>query len=139
MVHHHKQTPHIPKGHPRNMPQPVPAAAPAHPIRNFQPYIDHEILTQDQQANFLGVKQESTLNLGHPCAVSDIMKNPVGQPTEYTEGPAKQALTESDRPGKGVYGGFTDPKTGLSTDFDSLRHWQEFASCNSYGSKRVPK
>jgi hypothetical protein len=135
MAAKHRQTVHIPKGHPRNMPYPTSAATGAIPTRNTQPYLNHETLTQDQQAKFLGVPQETTLNLGHPCPVSAVMDNPVKMPTEYTQGPAKRSLTESDRPGKGVYGSFPDPKTGLSTDFTSLENWQKFASANSYGSK----
>ena len=130
-MHKHRQTVHIPKGHARNMPYPTTAATPGHPIRNTQPYLNHETLTQDQQARHLGVPQESVLNLGHPCPVSAVMDNPVGQPTEYTQGPAKRSLRESDRAGQGQYSNFPDPKSGLSTDFESLRNWQHFASANT--------
>lgn len=116
---------------PHNMPESLSQPTSRQPLHNTQPFLNHETLTQNQQAKFLGVDQETVLNLGHRCSVNDIMHNPVGTPVEYSGGPAKRSLHESDRAGHGVYGGFADPKSGLSTDPASMRDWQGFASANS--------
>lgn len=104
---------------------------PAHPIRPNQPYVNHETLMQDQQARFLGVEQETVLNLGHPCPVSEITEHPIKSgPTEYTGGPAERAVHESDRKGHGIYGSFADNQSGFSTE-DNLKGWAGYASANS--------
>jgi hypothetical protein len=101
----------------------------AHPIRSTQPYLHHETLTQDQQAKFLGVKEETTMNLGHPVPISEIEKNPVGYPRDYENGPAARVINE--RRSQGVYGRFRDPKDGTSTQAN-LDRWSDYAKANSY-------
>lgn len=107
-----------------------------------QPNLEHEILTQAEQAKHLGVKQERLMNLGHPCLVQDIAKHPLGSHIdEYTQGPAKRALTESDRPGHGVFGSFADAQSGFSTN-ENLKSWSGYASANSQvgpGTMKQPK
>src|SRR6516164_4821717 len=55
----------------------------AHPIPSTQPYLNHDTLTQDQQARHLGVKQETVMNLGHPYPVSRLTENPAAV-VDYT-------------------------------------------------------
>jgi hypothetical protein len=97
----------------------------AHPIRPTQPYLNHETLTQDQQAKFLGVKQETTMNLGHPVPVSRLTENPVGYPKDYEQGPAARVINEPRS--VGVYQKFADPKDG-----HDLNRWADYARSNSY-------
>jgi hypothetical protein len=122
MRKHSRRSSHLPSPH--TQPEHTPAAVAAHPLRNTQPFLNHETLTQDQQAKFLGVEQETVMNLGHPCGVSDLMRHPLGtQRDDYTSGKAaERAIHES-------------PNVGLSTDHAALKGWQDYASKNSYGSK----
>ena len=101
----------------------------AHPIRPTQPFLNHETLTQDQQAKFLGVKQETTMNLGHPVPVSRLTENPVGRPLDYENGPAARVINE--RRSQGVYGKFRDPQSGISSE-QNLDRWAGYARSNSY-------
>jgi len=101
----------------------------AHPIRPTQPYLNHETLTQDQQAKFLGVKEETTMNLGHPVPVSRLTDNPVGYPRDYENGPAARVINETRS--VGVYGKFRDPQDGTSRQ-QNLDRWSDYARSNSY-------
>jgi hypothetical protein len=101
----------------------------AHPIRPTQPYLNHETLTQDQQAKFLGVKEETTMNLGHPVPVSRLTDNPVGYPRDYENGPAARVINETRS--QGVYQKFADPKDGRSTQ-QNLDRWSDYAKSNSF-------
>jgi hypothetical protein len=99
------------------------------PSRTQQPYLDHETLTQGQQAKFLGHKPETVLNLGHPTTVDRLTENPVGYPRDYENGPAARVINE--RRSQGVYGKFADPKDGRSTQAN-LDRWADYAKANSY-------
>ena len=101
----------------------------AHPIRPTQPFLNHETLTQDQQAKFLGVKEETTMNLGHPVPISRITENPVGYPVDYQSPSAARVINETRS--QGVYGRFRDPKDGTSTA-ENLSRWSDYAKSNSY-------
>jgi hypothetical protein len=100
----------------------------AHPIRSTQPYLNHDTLTQDQQARHLGVKQETVMNLGHPVPVSQLEKNPVGYPRDYENGPAARVINE--KRSQGVFGKFRDPQSGISTQAN-LDRWSGYASANT--------
>jgi hypothetical protein len=93
-----------------------------------QPYLDHDTLTQAQQAKHLGVKQETIRNLGHPCAISDIQKNPAGRLMDYDTADTK--ATFRDRGSTGVYGKFDRPTSG-----HDLAAWSDRASANSFHGK----
>jgi hypothetical protein len=84
----------------------------AHPIRSTQPYLHHETLTQDQQAKFLGVKEETTLNLGHPVPISEIEKNPAGRMVDYANNDVSKGVVRGPARSQNVYGKFRDPKDG---------------------------
>jgi hypothetical protein len=101
----------------------------AHPIRPTQPYLNHDTLTQDQQARHLGVKQETVMNLGHPVPISEIERNPIGYPRDYENGPAKHIINEPRS--QGVYGRFKNPQDGTSTQAN-LDRWSGYAKANSY-------
>jgi hypothetical protein len=103
--------------------------AKAHPIRPTQPYLNHDTLTQDQQARHLGVKEETVKNLGHDMPVSRLTENPVGYPRDYENGPA--ALVINEKRSQGVFGKFADPKDGRSTQAN-LDRWSDYAKANSY-------
>src|SRR6516165_480903 len=101
----------------------------AHPIRPTQPDLNHETLTQDQQAKFLGVKEETTMNLGYSVPISEIEKSPVGYPRDYENGPAARVISE--KRSQGVFGKFSDPKSGISSE-QNLDKWAGYARSNSY-------
>ena len=99
--------------------------------RNTQPFLDHDKLTQAEQAKFLGVKEETTCNLGHRVPVSQLTQSPVsGYPSEYIKGVPNGFITESDKGSHGVYHSFKDAQSGLSTP-ENLSRWAGYASANS--------
>src|SRR5262249_39047204 len=100
----------------------------AHPIRPTQPFLNHETLTQDQQAKFLGVKEETTMNLGHPVPISKIAESPVGYPRDYQPPSADRVINE--RRSVGVYGKFRDPQSGIAQQ-NNLDRWADYAKSNS--------
>ena len=93
-----------------------------------QPYLNHDTLTQGQQARFLGSKPETVSNLGHPTTVDKLTENPV-RPIDYEGGPARHIIDE--RRSVGVYQKFSDPKSGVSTA-QNLDRWSDYARSNSY-------
>jgi hypothetical protein len=97
-----------------------------------QPFLDHETLTQAQQARFLGSKPERTKNLGHDSTVDRLTQSPVGYPRDYENGPAARVINETRS--VGVYGRFKDPKSGISSA-DNLSRWSGLAHSNSYDGK----
>jgi hypothetical protein len=105
----------------------------AHPIRSTQPYLHHDTLTQDQQAKYLGVKQETVLNLGHPVPISEIEKNPAGRVMNYDS--ADTARTFRDPPKlQGVYKSAPDPRSSISSE-QNIDAWSRRASANSFDGK----
>jgi hypothetical protein len=108
----------------------------AHPIRPTQPYLNHETLTQDQQAKFLGVKEETVMSLGHPVPISRIADHPLtGQPMNYDTAPqAERQIKEGQRTTQGVYGRHAPINSGVSTA-DNLRAWSKYSTSNSYDGK----
>jgi hypothetical protein len=98
--------------------------------RTQQPFLDHETLTQGQQAKFLGHKPETVMNLGHPTTVDRLTENPVGRPLDY-ENDAAARITNETR-SVGVYGKFRDPQSGISTNEQNLNRWADYARSNSY-------
>ena len=115
----------------------------AHPIRPTQPYLNHETLTQDQQAKFLGVKEETVMSLGHPVPISRIADHPLtGQPMNYDTAPqAERQIKEGQRTTQGVYGRHAPINSGVSTA-ENLRDWSRYSQSNTYsvdGRGRDPK
>jgi hypothetical protein len=94
-----------------------------------QPYLNHDTLTQAQQARFLGSKPERTKNLGHDSTVDRLTQNPVGYPRDYENGPAARVINETRS--VGVYGKFRDPQDGTSRQ-QNLDRWSDYARSNSY-------
>lgn len=71
------------------------------------------------------------MNLGHPVSVENIAKHPLKRIDDYTSGKIGQRhITESDRPGHGVYGSFKDAQEGFSTP-GNLDRWSGYASANT--------
>jgi hypothetical protein len=104
-----------------------------------QPYLNHDIKTQGQQARFLGSTPEQVRNLGHPSTVDRLTESPVGYPKDYEQGPAARVINE--KRSVGVYQRFADPKDGRSTQ-QNLDRWADYARSNSYnvdGRGRDPK
>ena len=102
----------------------------AHPIRDTQPYLNHETLTQDQQAKFLGVKEETVMNLGHPVPISEIAEHPAPDVKNYDSGDTGRVVRGPAR-SQSVYGRFRDPKDGTSAS-ENLSRWSDYAHAGSY-------
>jgi hypothetical protein len=96
-----------------------------------QPYLDHDTLTQKQQARHLGVKEETVLNLGHPVPVSRLAENPAGRVVDYANNQVSKDIVRGPPRSVGVYGRFTDPKSGISSQ-SNIDAWSGRASENSY-------
>jgi hypothetical protein len=104
----------------------------AHPIPSTQPYLNHDTLTQDQQARHLGVKQETVMNLGHPYPVSRLTENPAAV-VDYTNNDVGKKMLRQSR-SVGVYEKFRDPKDGTPNQ-QNLDRWSDYARSNSYHGK----
>lgn len=102
--------------------------------KDTQPYLNHETLTQCEQAKHLGVKEESTFNLGHRVPISRIMEHPLrGQPTSYDSTDTARTFRDPAR-GQGVYTGRNYPQSGISSE-QNLRGWGDYAKSNSFHGK----
>jgi hypothetical protein len=102
--------------------------------QSTQPYLNHDTLTQAQQARFLGSKPETVSNLGDDTTVDKLTENPVRKVPNYensnrvVEGPTGQT---------GVYTRFDSPRDGH--DFSG---WASRTGSNTYsvdGRGRDPK
>jgi hypothetical protein len=103
-----------------------------------QPFLNHDVMSQAEQARFLGSKPERTKNLGHNSTVDRLTENPA-RPTDYEQGPAARVINE--KRSVGVYERFDDPKSGISAS-ENLDRWADYARSNSYsvdGRGRDPK
>jgi hypothetical protein len=94
-----------------------------------QPYLNHDIKTQGQQARFLDSTPEQVRNLGHPTAVDRLTENPVGYPLDYQSPSAARVINETRS--QGVYGRFRDPQSGIAQQ-NNLDRWAGYAKANSY-------
>jgi hypothetical protein len=103
-----------------------------------QPFLDHDTLTQRQQAKHLGVKEEVISNLGHACKVSDAANHPLGKPINYDTAPqAERQIKEGQRFTQGVYGRHVPINSGISTA-ENLQAWSKYSQSNTYDG-RDPK
>jgi hypothetical protein len=97
-----------------------------------QPYLNNDVLTQREQAKHLGVKEETTMNLGHPVPVSRLTDNPLGKPVNYDTAPqAERQIKEGQRLTQGVYGRHVPINDGRSTA-ENLQAWSKYSTSNSY-------
>lgn len=95
-----------------------------------QPFFDHDVKSQAEQARWLGDKPETVMNLGHPVSVADIAKHPL-RSQELKSYTSDRPNHGADRGGQGVYGKFRDPQSGISSA-DNLKDWSGYAKSNSY-------
>jgi hypothetical protein len=69
-----------------------------------KPFLDHDVLTQKEQAKFLGCKEETTANLGHQVPVSKLTEHPLkGQPTNYDSSDTARTFRDPARGQGGLY------------------------------------
>jgi hypothetical protein len=97
---------------------------------NTQPFLDHDTLTQREQAKHLGVKEETVMNLGHPVPVSQLTENPAGRMMNYDSGDTARTFRDPPRL-QGVYKSAPDPRSGISSE-RNIDAWSQRASTNSY-------
>jgi hypothetical protein len=95
-----------------------------------QPYLNHDTLTQREQAKHLGVKEETVMNLGHPVPVSQLTEHPAPHVKNYDSGDTGRVVRGPAR-SQSVYGRFRDPKDGTSTS-ENLSRWAGYAHAGSY-------
>jgi hypothetical protein len=93
------------------------------------PEHNHAVLSEAEQAKFLGRDNEVVSNLGHPSREDDLMKHPLRSVPAYD---GKDIITE--KRSVGVYGKFKDPKSGISAE-QNLDRWADYARQNSYHGK----
>jgi hypothetical protein len=97
-----------------------------------QPYLNHDIKTQGQQARFLDSTPEQVRNLGHPSTVDRLTENPAGRVVDYTNSDVgKQIAREGQRHTQGVYGRHSPTPSGVSTA-ENLQAWSKYSTSNSY-------
>ena len=94
-----------------------------------QPYGDHDVMSQAEQARFLGAKPERTKNLGYDSTVDKLTQSPVGYPLDYQSPSAARVINETRS--QGVYGKFRDPQSGIAQQ-NNLDRWADYAKSNSY-------
>src|SRR5262249_51491139 len=98
------------------------------PPGNTQPYLDHDTLTQREQAKHLGVKVERTKNLGHDSTVDRLTENPARM-MNYDSADTARIINEPRS--VGVYGRFKNPQSGIAQQ-NNLDRWADYARSNSY-------
>jgi hypothetical protein len=97
---------------------------------HHRPERDHFVMSEKEQAKFLGRGEEVTMNLGHRVHQDDLVKHPLGKTQNYDS--ADTERTFRDRPKlQGVYKKTADPKSGISSA-DNLKAWSKYADSNRY-------
>jgi hypothetical protein len=91
------------------------------------PEHDHAVLSQKEQAKFLGRGDEVTMNLGHRVHQDDLMKHPLESVPAYDG----QDIVTGPKRSQGVYGRFKNPQSGISSE-QNLDKWAGYAKANSY-------
>jgi hypothetical protein len=99
------------------------------------PEHNHAILSEAEQAKYLGLGNERVTNLGHPSREDDLTRHPLGQPINYDTAPqAERQIKEGQRHTTGVYQKHSPINSGISSA-ENLRSWQKYSTSNSYHGK----
>jgi hypothetical protein len=117
-----------------------PRTAPRGGKPHTAPEHNHAVMSQAEQAKFLGRGDEVVSNLGHPCRESDLMKHPLGKVDDYANNRASERVVDGPKRSVGVYRSFKNPESGISSQ-DNLNKWAGYAQANSYtghGNKAGP-
>src|SRR5262249_16212467 len=106
------------------------------PRRSAKPYTPpehgHAILTEAEQAKFLGRGNEVVSNLGHRSRKGDLTRHPLKTvPTCDTASQAERQIKEGKRLTQGVYRRHVPINDGRSTA-ENLRVWSKYSQSNSY-------
>jgi len=96
-----------------------------------QPFLDHDVMSQAEQARWLGAKPERTKNLGHDSTVDKLTENPAGRMVDYANNDVSKGIVRGPPRSQGVYGRFKNPKDGTSTA-ENLSRWSDYSRANSY-------
>jgi hypothetical protein len=107
-----------------------PRTAPRGGKPHTAPEHQHAVLSQAEQAKFLGRSDEIVSNLGHPSREDDLTRHPLRKVPNYE--PASNRVVDGPKRGVGVYRSFKNPQSGISTSEANLRGWASYAHSNSY-------
>jgi len=115
-----------------------PRTAPRGGKPHTAPEHGHAVLTEAEQAKFLGRGNEVVSNLGHRSREGDLTRHPLGKVPTYDTAPQGQReIKEGQRLTQGVYGRHVPINSGISSA-ENLRSWQKYSTSNSYDG-RDPK
>jgi len=100
------------------------------------PEHEHDRLSEREAERKLQKPIERVHNLGHPTTHDKLHEHPLkGKIHDYTsDDVGEMHIREGQRPGRGVYGKTSDPRSGLSTE-SNIDEWSRRASTNSYHGK----
>jgi hypothetical protein len=107
-----------------------PRTAPRGGKPHTAPEHGHAVLTEAEQAKFLGRGNEVVSNLGHPSRESDLTKHPLNKVQNYDSGDTARTFRDPPRL-QGVYTKCNDPKSGISAE-QNIDAWAKRATANSY-------
>jgi hypothetical protein len=92
----------------------------------------HAVLSQAEQSKFLGVGDETVMNLGHRVPEDRLTEHPLNKVPTYDTAPqAERQISEGQRLTQGVYGRHVPIKSGISAE-QNLDQWASYAKSNSY-------
>src|SRR5215470_6644436 len=76
----------------------------------------HAVLTEAEQAKYLGRRNETVSNLGHRSREGDLTRHPLGKVPTYDTAPQGQReIKEGQRLTQGVYGRYVPINSGISS------------------------
>jgi hypothetical protein len=104
------------------------------------PEHNHTVMSQAEQAKFLGRGDEVVSNLGHPSREDDLTRHPLGKVDDYANNRASERVVDGPKRSVGVYRSFKNPESGIPNQ-QNLDRWAGYAQANSYtghGNKAGP-
>jgi hypothetical protein len=96
---------------------------------HHRPEHGHAVMTEAEQAKFLGRPNEIVSNLGHPSREDDLTRHPLNKVPNYE--PNSNRVVDGPARSVGVYGRYKNPQSGISTA-QNLDRWSDYARSNSY-------
>jgi hypothetical protein len=107
-----------------------PRTAPRGGKPHTAPEHGHAVLTEAQQAKYLGRRNELVSNLGHPSRQDDLTRHPLSKTQNYDTADTERTFRDPAKL-QGVYGKRNDPKSGISAE-QNIDAWAQRAAANSY-------
>jgi hypothetical protein len=106
------------------------AKKPLAPKPRTAPEHAHAIMSEAEQAKYLGLQNEVVTNLGHASREDDLTRNPLGKVVNYDSADTARTFRDPARL-QGTYRTCGDPRSGISSA-GNLDKWADYATKDSY-------